>query len=108
VTNDAAEHADTQILTYASQTLPPHLRWQILSGLRCVWPKDYSEVDGPRSWIAGEEFHPSHVSVVRNGFVLAHTVVIWKTLAHAGARYLVYGLSMVFSFPDCQGRGLRP
>ena len=103
--DDASEHGEVRILTYNGHDLPPDLRWQILSGLRCVWPEDYSEEHGPRNWISRAEFHPFHVVVERNGFLLAHTVVIWKFLEHAGEMYKVYGLSMVFTFPDCRGRG---
>lgn len=50
------------------------MRWQILSGLRCVW-------------ICREGFHPVHVALVCSGFVLVHTVVIRKLLEHAGETY---------------------
>jgi GNAT superfamily N-acetyltransferase len=38
-------------------------------------------------------------------FVLAHTVAIWKRLVHAEVTYMAYGLSMVFTYPDCRGQG---
>lgn len=91
--------------TYDAHALPSDIRWQILSGLRCVWPEDYSQDHGPRGWICREEFHPVHIVLERGGFVLAHAVVMWKFLEHAGDRHKAYGLSMVFTFPDCQARG---
>lgn len=92
-----------ELLFFSEDSLPLALRWQILSGIRAAWPEDYQQ-HRPQ-WIARPEFHPTYIVLVEDGFVLAHTVAIWKELVHAGVSYKVYGLSIVFSYPDCRGQG---
>src|SRR5262245_52838041 len=89
--------------SFSEESLPDILRWQIISGMRAAWPDDYQH--DRREWIARPEFHPTYVVLMDGAFVLAHTVVIWKDLIHAGIAYMVYGLSMVFTYPDCRGQG---
>ena len=97
-------HEPTRILTSAGHGLPPDLRRQVLSGLRCIWPEGYSDAHGPRDWIARDEFHPAPVLLTRNGSC-ANAAMLWKRLAHVGETYTVFGLSIVFTFRDCRGRG---
>jgi hypothetical protein len=92
-----------EVQFFSEETLPLPLRWQILSGMRATWPEDYG-THRPR-WISRPEFHPTYIVLVEDGFVLAHTVAIWKELTHADVRYMVYGLSIVFTYPDCRGQG---
>jgi GNAT superfamily N-acetyltransferase len=87
----------------AEDDLPSTVRWQIISGMRASWPDDYRH--HRRRWSARAEFHPTYIVLMDADFVLAHTVAIWKHLTHADVTYLVYGLSMVFSYPDCRGQG---
>jgi hypothetical protein len=91
------------LLTCTDDDLPIHLRWQILSGLRAVWPEAF-KTHRPQ-WISRPDFHPLYLILVESDFVLAHTVVMWKYLQHANERYKIYGLSMVFTYPDCRGQG---
>jgi GNAT superfamily N-acetyltransferase len=88
---------------FSEEQLPDTLRWQIISGMRAAWPDDYRH--NRRLWISRPEFHPTYIMLMDEAFVLAHTVAIWKRLIHAGVTYMVYGLSMVFSYPDCRGQG---
>jgi GNAT superfamily N-acetyltransferase len=91
----------TQI--FSEERLPDTLRWQIISGMRAAWPDDYRH--NRRLWISRPEFHPTYIVLMDGPFVLAHTVAIWKRLLHAKVTYMVYGLSMVFTYPDCRGQG---
>ena len=71
--------------------------------MRAAWPEDYQQ--RRPAWISRPEFHPTYLVLLEDEFVLAHTVAIWKYLTHANVAYKVYGLSIVFSYPDCRGQG---
>jgi GNAT superfamily N-acetyltransferase len=94
-----------QELIYPSNELPAHLKCQILSFLRIVWPEGFVGENRLRDWISRDENHPVSVMLVEQDILISHTEVVWKYLAHAGEIYKVYGLTGVFTYPAFRGQG---
>jgi len=94
-----------QELIYPSEQLPPHLKCQILSFLRMMWPMGFMGKNRLRDWISREEDHSISMMLVEEDILISHTQVVWKLLDHAGETYKVYGLSGVFTYPAFRGQG---
>lgn len=94
------------LLTYTSPDLPSDLKTQILFAMKTIWPEGFVGLYQQRTWISREDFHPTHIILVEQGIVLAHTVVIWKRLQHVNESYKVYGLGYVFTHPVHRHQGV--
>jgi GNAT superfamily N-acetyltransferase len=94
-----------QEIVYPSSELPVHLKYQILSFLRIVWPEGFTGKNRLRDWISREEDHSVSIMLVEQDILISHTEVVWKYLDHAGETYKAYGLSGVFTYPAFRGQG---
>jgi GNAT superfamily N-acetyltransferase len=92
-------------LVYPSNEMPPHLKCQVLSFLRIMWPDGFMDENRLRDWISHEEDHSISMMLVEKGVLISHTEVVWKYLDHAGESYKAYGLSGVFTYPAFRGKG---
>ena len=92
-------------LVYPSNKMPPHLKCQVLSFLRIMWPNGFVLENRLRDWISHEEDHSISMMLVEKGVLISHTQVVWKYLDHAGETYKAYGLSGVFTYPAFRGKG---
>jgi hypothetical protein len=66
-----------ELLTYASPDLPFNFKTQILAAMKTIWPEGFIGPYQQRTWVSREEFHPTHIILVEQGVVFAHTVMIW-------------------------------
>ena len=94
-----------QELIYPSNELPPHLKCQILSFLRMMWPGGFEGKNRLRDWISSPEDHSISIMLVENDILISHTEVVWKYLDHAGGTYKAYGLSGVLTYPAFRKQG---
>ncbi len=94
-----------QELIYPSNELPPHLKWQVLSFLRMMWPEGFMGPNRSREWISSEQDHSISMLLVENEILISHTQVVWKYLEHAGETNKAYGLSGVLTYPDFRKQG---
>ena len=92
-------------LVFPSNKMPPHLKCQVLSFLRIMWPNGFLDENRLRDWISHEEDHSISMMLVERGVLISHTEVVWKYLDHAGETYKAYGLSGVFTYPAFRGKG---
>ena len=92
-------------LVYPSDEMPPHLKCQVLSFLRIMWPNGFVDENRLRDWISHEEDHSISIMLVEKSVLISHTEVVWKYLDHAGETYKAYGLSGVFTYPASRGKG---
>ncbi|MBI4130197.1 GNAT family N-acetyltransferase [Candidatus Roizmanbacteria bacterium] len=82
--------------SYSLPAIPAHLKWQILSFQRLVWPEGFRGRD---------EFHPVTFVLTDNDVLLSHLQVVWKNLEHRGILYKTYGFSGVFTYPSHRRKG---
>ena len=79
-------------LVYPSNKMPPHLKCQVLSFLRIMWPNGFVDENRLRDWISHEEDHSISMMLVEKGVLISHTQVVWRYLDHAGETYKAYGV----------------
>ena len=94
-----------QELILPSDEIPPHLKCQILSFLRIMWPEGFVGKNRLRDWISSPENHSVSIVLVEHDILISHTEVVWKYLDHAGENYKAYGLSGVFTYPAFRRQG---
>ncbi len=94
-----------QELVYPDEQLPPHLKCQILSFLRMMWPQGFMGENRLRDWISPAEDHSISMMFVEEDILISHTQVVWKFLNLAGETYKAYGLSGVLTYPAFRGQG---
>ncbi len=90
---------------YPAEELPPHLKCQVLSFIRMVWPDGFVGPNRLRSWITGTDQHPVHIMLVEKGLLISQVEVVWKYLEHCGETYKAYGLTGVLTYPSFRGQG---
>lgn len=94
-----------EIALYPSNAaLPEHLRGQILALIRIGFHDVAGDYRGPEA--LPEEWHPMHVVGLDGDVILSYAGVVWHMIRHAGEVFRSYGLSSVYTFPSCRGRGL--
>jgi aminoglycoside 2'-N-acetyltransferase I len=93
------------LVTYADEALPEHLKCQILSFHRIQWPTGYTGQNQLRTWIQRPWYHPVHIALVHDDLLISYAGVVWKHLDHAGEVYKTFGLSGVFTYPAFRRQG---
>jgi GNAT superfamily N-acetyltransferase len=94
---------------FASQDVPERFKCQILSFVRIQWPELFRGENRLRDWTSKQELHPVTLLLEEEGVLISRLEVVWDVLAHAGEKYLTYGLSGVLTYPAFrkQGYGLH-
>jgi hypothetical protein len=91
-----------QLLSYPRHLLPRQWACQVRSFVRVQWP--FLHADSDRIWFdpapgVDARREPVHFMLVAGELLISHAVANFREVEHRGERYVVGGLSTVFTFP---------
>ena len=96
---------EVRLVEFDDESLPPVLKWQVLSFLRIVWPEGFTGELRSRDWITNPAYQPYHLLYVAGDLVVSHLEIVQRLLDHEGVAYRAYAPTGVLTFPSFRREG---
>ena len=96
---------EVRLVEFEDDALPAHLKCQVLSFLRIVWPEGFTRELRYRDWITNPVYQPYHLLYVAGDLVVSHLEIVHRLIEHDGVSYQAYAPTGVLTFPSFRREG---